>query len=273
MKASDNVYPLVRFAPGSAPATPPSGQVVIFFDSTDGSLKSKDSTGTVKAVGASSGGGGNRDLRWFVPSGSVSIDEFNDDTIDPAWVRLDGTGAPAANATWAEKGDALSVYNAGGDTANRLHALVRPLSAFGGAVNPGDAFVTAVHMFCSTGTFFMGGIVLADGATADAGNQVVGLVYNAGGFTVNAWAGTGWSFSGQTADMLTSSQQMFVRLVCLTATTWRADLSPDGVQWMLGTALTKTVAPTHVGLVSSTWGSSVKGIVKYEFLRRVSGVS
>lgn len=50
-KASDNVFPLVRLAPGSAPATPPSGQQVLFIDSADGKPKLKDSSGTVTGVG------------------------------------------------------------------------------------------------------------------------------------------------------------------------------------------------------------------------------
>lgn len=58
-KASDNIYPLVRLAPGAAPASPAAGQQVLYLDSADSNkLKRKDSSGTVTTVEGSGGSGG-----------------------------------------------------------------------------------------------------------------------------------------------------------------------------------------------------------------------
>lgn len=272
-KASDNIFPLLRLAPGTAPATPAAGSAALFIDSADGSLKTKDSAGVVKAIGS---GGGNRDLRWFLPSGSTSIDEFNDDTLDAAWVRVDGTGAAAGNVTWTEKGDNLSVYQAGGDSSAIIHGLMRPLSSFGGAPAVGDAFVTVARIFAPWADYTMSGIVLSDGTTHGAGNQITALAWtgNTGNIAYSAWTGTNWSLSAAGSPGTVAGSEVFVRLVCVSATTWRCDVSPDGISWIVGTTLaTKTITPTHVGVLASSFGSATKGVVNYQFLRRVSGVS
>lgn len=220
----------------------------------------------------------NRDQRWLVPSTVTSIDEFDDDTIDPAWVRVDssGTGAPAANATWTERGDVMSLYQAGGDSDSVIRGLMRPLSAFGGSVAPGDAFVTSLRMWGSQSGFIMGGLILSDGTTHGTGNQAASLIFTQGTYpTVDARAGTNWTLAGSPGNtaMLPLST-LFLRLVCVTASTWRTDTSPDGVSWVTGaTPATKAFTPTHVGLLSSSWGTATKGALSYEFLRRVSGVS
>lgn len=54
MKASENVFPKVQFAEGTAPATPDAGQVVMYAKA-DGKLYSKDDAGTETGLGGSGG--------------------------------------------------------------------------------------------------------------------------------------------------------------------------------------------------------------------------
>lgn len=218
-----------------------------------------------------------RDFRYMVPTGVTSVDEFDDDSLAAAWTRVDGTGVPAGNAVWTERGDVLSLAQLGGDSANTVRGIVRPLSGAGGSVAVGDAFITAIHLHGPAAPFVMGGIVLSDSATFGSGTQVVALAYftsTVGQVTLAAWGGTGWGLGGSGSDNPFQGNQCFLRLVCTAANTWRVDTSPDGVSWALATStFAKTVTPTHVGFVSSSWGSAVRAVVSYHFLRRVSGVS
>lgn len=216
-----------------------------------------------------------RDRRWTLGAGASTIDEFNDDTLDPAWVRVDGTGAPAGNVTWTEAGDVLSAKNAGGDTGATLHALMRPV---GTAPVTGDAFVTAVDLFAAVGvTVPVSGLVLTDGVTFGSGNQVAALNYFDAGsnLTVHVHKFTGYNTEvASTGNLLVRPGTVYLRLVKLASNTWRADASPNGIDWILGAATTTLAfTPTHVGLLSSSWGTATKSVASYEFLRRVSGVS
>lgn len=237
-----------------------------------------DSSTPIMAADLEALGRAVRDRRFLIPSGVTSIDEFDDDTLDAAWTRVDPSGV-ASSIGWSEGGDSLSCSQlAAGTPANAIHGLVRPLSGVGGALAVGDGFVTAVTHFGPLTTFLMAGIVLSDGVTAGAGGQVAAMSYGSSAsdtLTCNIWAGTNWSLGGQVGDLATrTGGPVFLRLSLIAANTWRHDISPNGVAWLLGPAtLAKTLTPTHVGLVGSLWGTSTKGVMSYEFLRRVSGVS
>lgn len=212
----------------------------------------------------------NKDRRWLPGSAEAIIDEFSDSSLHSDWVRVD-PGA-ATRQKWTEGADCLSVAQLGGDAAAEIHGLVRPASAL--AV--GDAFVTRLTVYGPWAeNYVMGGLVLSDG-TATTSNIVFALVFaDASGMpTIRVQGGT---FAGATATTSTafraSSLSLFVRLVLVSADTWRADTSPDGVSWRIGTTLAQAITPTHVGFLNSSWSSAVTGVVSYEFLRRVSGIS
>lgn len=240
---------------------------------------SAESTG-VKWATPSGGGTTLYDRRWAVGSGETSIDEFNDSSLDAAWTRVDGTGAASGNCSWTEGADVLSLKNEGGDTTSALHGLVRALSGVGGAPSTGDAYVTCLTLFGQVSlSFIMGGIILSDGTTHGSGNQVFSLCYSdssaATRQTNETRHHTNWTtVGGDSADLYSQpGTRTFVRLVKLASNTWRTDISPDGVQWLIGSTTTKTITPTHVGLLSSSWGTSTKGVTSYEFFRKVTGIS
>jgi hypothetical protein len=217
------------------------------------------------------------DRMWAPASTSVSIDEFNNESLDANWVRVDSVGG-AGRAVWTEGGDVLSARVEGGDAAAELHAMMRPLSSAGGAMSPGVAFVTCVRTLGPYNTnYTMGGLVIADGITYGSGTQVVSLDFiNTGGETHDLRNFTGYSTNPASVAgvVLPPSHPVFVRIVMTAANTWRRDWSSDGVTWVLGTATqTTTLTPAYVGVHCSSWGTATKGITNYQFLRRQTGIS
>ncbi len=223
------------------------------------------------------GGGAGLDRRWNIGPGETSIDEFDDSNIGASYVRVDGTGALLANATWQEEADTLSVFNNGADSTAALHALVRPLSGAGGALAAGDGFITCLSLAAPSANYSQAGLILADGTTHGAGDQVVAQFLGQGGDSLIRCAGwTGYNTAGTLVGSLSSRSctAVYLRLALISANTWRTDYSVNGHHWVKGTATaSKTLTPTHVGIQSTSYNTSTKHIASYEFLRRVSGVT
>lgn len=221
--------------------------------------------------------GGTRDLRWYCPPSWTSIDEFNDDTRDAAYTEVYPSGRSVAVA-WTEGGDIQSAALAGGGASGDLQALMRPL---GTALAVGDAIITAVDVMSNVNNnYTMAGIVLSDGVTAGAGSQLVAWYYSSNpanlAMTTSLWSYTNFgSATNLTADTPPGEygRLVYMRLVRLSSTTWRLDYSPNGVSWVLGTAATLAITPTHVGVGATSFGTATKGYASFEFLRRVSGVT
>lgn len=208
------------------------------------------------------------------PSGYTSIDEFNDGTLDAAWVRVDASGT-AARADWYESSEVstgqLRMRQTGSDAANQLHALLRPISA----VSVGNAFETRITLFGPPTNYIMGGIVLSNGTTYGAGDQVITLNYVAGAAVTNDVRGF-TNFSAQNSGSSALSlipMSYYVRLVLTAANTWRCDVSADGTSWLNSGTVSKIITPTHAGFLSSSWGTTTHHIVLYDFLRRTTGVT
>ena len=248
-------------------STPPSSGQTLAWNATASKWKPANA----------GGGAAIRDRAWTPGSAETSIDEFNDSTLDPAWTRVDKAGRASA-VTWTEAADALSVYNAGGDATSEIHAMMRPLTSAGGPMAVGDAFVTCIDLLAVRGDNAITGLVLADGITAGSGTQLWCMswensssgvlnnaIYDTSGYQSNLGAGTNTN---------TKPMRVFQRIVKTGANAWRLDLSPDDITWLTGaSSSTRTVTPTHVGLSSSSWGSGVRHVASYQFLRRVAGVS
>lgn len=208
----------------------------------------------------------------------LAVDEFNDGAVDAAWVDCDPTNAPAASRTWTEDGDAMScLLAAAGDAAGSMRGRVRPLSAIGGAMSSGDAFVTRLGRFPLANTQ-LAGLVLSSAGTV-AGNQLVASLFtsssllNFGYTTLASWASGTLTVVGNLGLDVTS---MWVRLVYLGANVWRMDMSLDGISWVKSaTTVTWAFTPTHVGLSAAAWGltSTIKSTATFDTLRRVSGVT
>lgn len=267
-----------------APAAVPAGGSLALDDLTDvniptpadGQVLTWDS-GTSRWVAetpaAGGGGGTGKDRRWTVGPSATSIDEFNDDTLDLAatWTRVDSAGESGFIA-YNEAADCLSVETGiGTDAVAEFHGLMRPLSAVGGSLATGDAFLTCLTNW-RTGNWVIGGVGFSNGVAAGAGAQVLGTFQNDG--AISSRALTNWNTLGTNAVVLNVTGDMcYIRVVYLGGTSWRVDASPNGTSWVKGASFTNSITPTHVGLFSSSWGTATKGVLSFEFLRRVAGVT
>ncbi len=229
------------------------------------------------AAPAGGGSGRSLDRRWNVGSTETSYHEFTSGGVPGSGVRVDSTGG-AARVTWAVADDNLTATNTGGDTTAHLNALMFPLSGLGGSLSTGDAFITCLGIGAPQTDYSFGGLLFSDGTTHGAGNQVVATSHWGSSSrdhflrSYTNFTTVGTSVAG--AAMAPLFNLAFVRAVYLGGTTWRRDLSPDGRSWIKGSAnLTKSLTATHVGFLSSSWGTSTVGVISYEFLRRVAGVT
>lgn len=249
------------------------------FDASVSINDNGDGTLDLAATAGGGGAGAGRDRRWNIGTGEASIDEFNDDVLAAAWVRVDGTGAAAGNCAWTEGADSLSARRIAANTSNTFQALVRPI---GTAPATGDAWVTCMTLFGQDAVnYILGGIVITDGTIHGNGKQITAEVGSAtlSPFrTAVAAAWTNYTTSSSVSTARTTppvGTPIFVRLVYKGSNQWRADISPNGVSWILGASLITLASftPSHVGFYSRDAASGTLSVISYEFLRRVSGVS
>lgn len=228
-----------------------------------------DQTWAAPAAGATI-----RDRRWTVPAGITSIDEFNDDSIAGAWTQINPTGAGSGHVTWAEGGDVLSVHHTASADSSGIHAIMQSVSS----LSDGDGFETCFSIGSNTWAGYIGcGIMLADGATADAGLQVAGIAYaNSTSALWETMCRTAANYADSAAGTVTNfatAGPVYLRMVRTAANTWRTDTSPDGVSWQLGATHSRTVTPTHAGLCLTNFGQARLMILSFEYFRRVSGIA
>lgn len=210
------------------------------------------------------------DLRHWAPPWATSIDEFDDNVLDPAWARVDGAGVEASRLTWVEGiNGALAAINTGGDGNEKVHGLVRPI---GTALADGTAFETFMQSRGGSSQYSMTGIVLSEGAQFGSGTQVYMLCWG-NGTNLEGWRGSGWN--GATSLMTGYGGPLAVgpayyRLVYVSANTFKIGISPDGVNWTYSSTFTQTCTPTHVGFLSSSWAGTHQHVASYEYLRRIN---
>jgi len=222
-------------------------------------------------IAATVGSGGIKDYKWNIPDGDTSIDEFNDDSLDEDWIRVDKSGG-SGRVIWGESGEILSCFNHGGDSSSELHALLLPV---GTEIAVGEAIETCLTVFGTNVTnYTMGGLILTDGTVFGSGNQVFTLNYmsTTAGITHNTRLHTGFDTQVSTGTAFLSSylRDIYVRLRRVTTDTWRCEVSPNGIHWFGCATVSKTFTPTHMGILSSSWGTSLDTVVSYEYFRRTS---
>jgi len=231
--------------------------------------------GTMWVPGDSAGGGGGTDRKTVPGPLDTIIDEFDDETLDPAWVRVDGSGAPPQNVNWVESTGQLNMlHSSAADTSTVIHSLLRPL---GTPLSIGQSIYTAFTIYGHPfNSYIMAGLVLSNGTTHGLGVQLFHLCYTGGGGgLLNSDLRSFSGFNNQLAltgnlPVPPAGTLIYARIVYVAANTWRMDTSPNGISWMIGTNLTWTGTPTHVGFLSSNWSFATPGIVAYEFIRRTA---
>jgi hypothetical protein len=235
---------------------------------TNGSL-THNADGTLSLATGAAGGGG---TTWLdkaasgnAPGGSL------DDEFDGA----EGVGAPtgwtataiSGTAVWTEEADVLSCLF-GNQTASDLAIVSKPI----GALTTGDYIETAVRALMPAANFTIVGLFFSDGITG-ASNVVIVDTQSNNLYTFQHGTLTNVSTAFAVDAGVTSRTMglMYLRLTWVSANTFRAEFSPDGVSWAgMGFADgSKTMTPTHMGLAVSSWGgtSTEKRVASFEYFR------
>lgn len=124
------------------------------------------------------------------------------------------------------------------------------------------------------------GILLADGNTYNAGNQMtVGLRRYNNGRKLDIRRFSGYNSSQASADAIADHDPVAVpwihlRLKWDTSNVWRGYWSPDGLSWLTINTLTYTMTPTHAGVFITSFGggagTSQPFVASFDYLRVVT---
>lgn len=200
-------------------------------------------------------------------------DEFLTSSLDGSWTRVDyaNSGAVTYNPNYGM----LSVKHTGGDAAQGWHALLKSMSGLSAPVT----IETCLRLQTYEGTL-IAGLVITDGTTVGSGKQVSLDHQRSGATSFRNWTGFN-AFGGELTGSPTGtgpghrSDRLFMRLTWVSANTWRAEVSPDGISWMPfnftnGLAdSSHTMTPTHMGIWLSSYGTGANlgGIFTFEHFR------
>ena len=205
-------------------------------------------------------------------------DEFNDDALDSSWSVIDsGTDSLSVN----ESAGVLSIKKNGvGAAAYRWQGVMKPLGTqtfpmyietaqrtYAWA-NNGSALPMVGIGFSDSGTYGSGGMVATTTyLTSGNLNQVHLRRFN----NFNTYVGQ--QFDEQSR---LSGSVLFMRLIWESANTWRAQFSPDGINWSDAgkSGWSSTLTPTHMGILISGYGIAATRhqITAFEYFRVRNGL-
>lgn len=253
---------------GSSPLTT-KGDVYVYGSAddrlpigTDGHVLTADSA---QALGvkwaAASGTGGNALERWNVSAGTDEgyDDEFLDGSLDEDWISVYKTSYETGYIEASGVKGLSCLYKAG--QGSWIHPSL--LKAFTG-LTPPYYIETCVSVIGRSFANQAAGLIMADGATYEAGKQIVWYPgYN--GHIVTMRPLTNFTTNGgQTEYGINNGSMMnriYLRLEHSATNTFDGYISIDGVSWINFVAdYSYTMTPTHFGLVLSGVDNST-----YEF--------
>lgn len=201
------------------------------------------------------GGGGAVVPQWMTdlavrPDGTphADDDEFDDGTIDPAWVQVTASGT----ATWAEGAGLLGVHMTG-QSASSLAAILRPITSPGAPMT----IETVLKATGNTANRHQG-LIFTDGTTT--GSKAVTAAIN--DFNADAWIRTGTlaAHTGVPSGGGVANSRylglLYLRLAWTAANSWELAASATGLHWGTFSA-SYTMTPTHYGIFGSSWNTGV----------------
>lgn len=210
------------------------------------------------------------DRRWVRGStASAYDDEFNNASLDSAWVRVDASGG-TSRATWTEGADSLSLLLNGSDAAAELHALVRPY-----ALAVGESIQTHITWSGPGFNYPLAGLIVSDGTTYASGTQAFAPLWmsnTAGAYSmsdVSTWTG----FNTRAANTDRTSWGLIApvhwKLTRGASNVWSLYVSADAVSWALFATRTIAFTPSHIGFAGSTWTGSSPFTFSFDYFRVV----
>jgi len=207
-------------------------------------------TGTT--LSASGGGGADPISSVYPVFVAAGVDDEFDGAIFSGWTLVnDGTNL----ATNTQTNNVLSILLPGSDTAGHLQAYMKAAT-----VNANDIIEIAFRGMGINLNTNMCGLIMANGNTYAAGNQVCWVLVPSGTqmtiFTQTNYNTQG-AFSAFTISGCSPASDIFLRLKYLGANNWVGYASCDGVSWvnMTGT-FSSTMTPTQVGFFVTTWDAT-----------------
>lgn len=243
-------------------ASPVNADLVLIEDSEDADNKKRVQVGNLP------GGGGGSGTVWedLVPSGNAPSgaddDEFDDASIDAAWVQVTPTGT----VTWVEDHDAMSVL-CDGVAAADMPSLVKPFS-----LTAPVTIKTAMRVFGGVNNNGTHGLIFSDGTTDTSNCLFAGIQEASDG---NRWIARGGTFTDLNTTVFNTITNkaghypwIHLHFTWVSANTWRLEMSAGGIQVVSYDADGSfTLDPTHFGLTSSNWGNSKKTVVDFAYFR------
>lgn len=191
-------------------------------------------------------------------------DEFDDNSFT-GWTLVGTTPTP----TTVESNDKLSILHPGGDAAARLYSWMKSAS-----LSNGDYVEVCFRSVYRDDNFPIFGVIVADGATYGAGNQVVAYFSSTEQKAyIASWTNynTLGSFNDYSMRAIGWASCLIIRLTMTASNTWKLQLSPDGVQYVdVHTGFSRTLTPSHVGFTVSKWGGSLQSVWSVEYFRKGS---
>lgn len=235
------------------------------YDTSTSGLISTNVQDAIDEVAAATGGAPWRDR--VIPAsgpGGASDDEFNDDTVAGAWSTVATTGT----VTVTEAGDVLSLKLVGqssGDIAGVLKAIPGTPAA------PITVEAALRTLTGASGAVFTG-LVMASGTAPSSSAIFVGLIAS-GPIRLAFREGTLTSLTTETSALSIPYPDggfvlpwLHLRLKWASTNTFEIEASPDGVSWLTFASRTFTLAPTHFGIMGSSWGTGTQ-ILSAEYFR------
>jgi hypothetical protein len=232
-----------------------------------------DSAQTEGIKWAAGGGGGGSD--GFVERANLNnapgSEAFSRDFDDAETEDSTTVEDTSPNITVTKGYDKLSIFHPGGGAAVKIHGVVWAHAP------AGDFYIeTALRTGGINQNHNMFGLVAADGATYDAGNQLWSAfdLGTASGHRLRRM--TGWNanpaFTGAQRTDRNYGNVLYTRLAYVSSTgVWTVYLSPDGISWAALAPLTFTMSTTHIGVAVTTWGGGEDFVASFEYVRGYAG--
>lgn len=212
------------------------------------------------------------DRIWTPGSNAYGLDdEFDDGSLDGAWLRVDA-GGDSGHLTWTEAAGALSAaHSSTADQSNELHALVKSI----GANSYPLTIQTAIRHWSMYGASYqMLGLLFTDGATHGSGKQIVYMPYQqTTSTTISLRPYINFTTGGQSPGDLNpgswypTGHAIHMKLVWSDANTFDIYSSPNAIDWLNHGQRVYTMTPAYAGILYSNWGTSTVGVGTYEYFR------
>lgn len=201
-----------------------------------------------------------RPYTYFAPTG---VDDEFDDNSFTGWTAVGTTPVP----TVTEENSIMSIYHPGGDAAARLYSWMKS-----DTIGAGDYIEICFRAVAGADNYPIIGLIFADGTTVASGTQVVyyfSLQENQVWLARFTGYNTVASSSAVNVNATQPASHMFIRLVYVSANTWSAYYSPDGISWIRShNAVSHTMTPTHVGITCTKWGGTIPGVFSVEYFKK-----